>query len=131
MNNIIDKLGQMVKKLQDENYQSDTDAYDDFIKQYNLVENRRNQLQDYANSLGQLQKWREKVQEYKITTVANGDILFSKLTPVLQEVTEEINSKKEEYQEIASSMENVRFRDRFFNKEKITQKGKRMKNYQN
>ena len=125
MNNIINKLGQMVEKLQDENYQSDTDAYDDFIKQYNLVENRRNQLQDYANSLGQLQKWREKVQEYKITTVANGDILFSKLTPVLQEVTEEINSKKEEYQEIASSMENVRFRDRFFNKEKITQKRKK------
>lgn len=124
MNNIINKIKQMIEYLQDEDFQPDLDAYDDFMKQYNLVKTRRDKLQDYADSLGQLQKWREKVKEYKITTRANGEIIFSKLTPVLQEITEEISSKQKEYQEVASSIQVTRLRDRLFNKEKVIENQK-------
>ena len=119
MNNIINKIKQMIEYLQDEDFQSDPDAYDDFMKQYNLVKTRREKLQDYANFLGKLQKWREKVKKYKITTRANGEIIFSKLTLDLQEITAEITAKQEEYQEIVSLIKLTRLRDRLFNREKI------------
>ena len=119
MNNIINKIKQMIESLQDESFQSDPEAYDDFIKQYNLVKNKRDQLQYYANSLVQLQKWREKTNEYQIITKENGEIVSSKLTSALQEITNEIISKQEKYQEINSSITVIRLRDRLFNKEKI------------
>ena len=59
MNNIINKIKQMIEYLQDADFKSDPDAYGDFIKQYNLVKSKRDQLQDYADSLSQLQKWPE------------------------------------------------------------------------
>ena len=51
MNNIINKIKQMIEYLQDADFKSDPDAYGDFIKQYNLVKSKRDQLQDYADSL--------------------------------------------------------------------------------
>lgn len=121
MNNIINKIKQMIEYLQDEDFKSDPNAYDDFIKQYNLVKNKRVQLQDYADSLDQLQKWPKKVKKYQITTEANGEIVSSTLTSTIQEVTNEINSKQAEYQEIHSSITVIRLRDRLFNKQKIVE----------
>lgn len=119
MNNIINKIKQMIEYLQDEDFKSDPDAYGDFIKQYNLVKNKRDQLQDYADSLSKLQKWSEKVKEYQITTEANGEIVSSTLTSALKEIGKEINSKQAEYQEIHSSITVIRLRDRLFNRGKI------------
>lgn len=119
MNNIINKIKQMIEYLQDADFKSDPDAYGDFIKQYNLVKSKRDQLQDYADSLSQLQKWPERVKEYQITTKPNGEIVSSKLTSALQGITNEISYKQKKYQEIYSSITVIRLRDRLFNREKI------------
>lgn len=51
MNHIINKLQQMVDYLQSDDFQPDYDAYDEFLEQYKIVNDRKYQLQNYANSL--------------------------------------------------------------------------------
>lgn len=100
MDKIIHKLWQMFDYLNSEDFPSDPDAYDDFIKQYNFVKARKDQLQRYADALKQVQGWPEKVKKYEIRTPKNGEIVSSNLIQALQHVTENIDSHQAKLQQL-------------------------------
>ncbi|CCI81971.1 DEAD/DEAH box helicase [Lactobacillus hominis] len=105
MDRIISIIDQMIKELKDKNFVSDVKVYEEFMTQFNKLENKRKTLQEYANRLLQRKIWNKKIKKYNLKFGNEGEIISSDLDLKITHAKENIRLYQQKYDQLRAETE--------------------------
>lgn len=97
MNKIIKTIKKVVDELKSDDFQTDPDAYNNFIRQYKKVKLKQNFLQEYSEYLSKKENWAKKVNKYKLIVDKLGKITSSTFDTDISHLKKNIGIHQRDY----------------------------------
>lgn len=97
MNKIIKTIKKVVDELKSDDFQTDPDAYNNFIRQYKKVKLKQDFLQKYSEYLSKKENWAKTVNKYKLTVDKLGKITSSTFDIDISHLKENIGIHQRDY----------------------------------
>ena len=106
MDRIMLIIDQMINELKGKNFVSDVKVYDEFMEQFNKLEDKKKKLQGYADRLEQREIWNKKVKKYNLTFDNERQIISSNLDLKIMHTKENIKLYQQQYDQLQFEIEN-------------------------